>query len=99
MRQNWILSSAVGAGFEPNSQLARISQRAYFSRMSIEMLQTEVTTLSSEQRRKLMSFMVALDDRGRPDYATELARKIDDKSRDGWLTPEQCERELGLDSK
>ena len=67
--------------------------------MSIEVLQSEVSALSSEQRRKLMAFMVVLEDRSRVDYAKELARKIDDKSPDHWLTPEQCERELGLDSK
>ena len=67
--------------------------------MSIEVLQSEVSALSSEQRRKLMAFMVVLEDRGRADYAAELARKIDDKSPDRWPTPEQCERELGLDSK
>ena len=64
--------------------------------MSIEVLQTEVTALSSEQRRKLMAFMVVLEDRSRIDYAKELARKIDDKSPDHWLTPEECERKLGL---
>ena len=64
--------------------------------MSIEVLQSEVSALSSEQRRKLMAFMVVLEDRSRVDYAKELARKIDDKSPDHWLTPEQCERELGL---
>ncbi|MEJ0091307.1 MAG: hypothetical protein WDM80_16370 [Limisphaerales bacterium] len=48
--------------------------------MSIEVLQTEVTALSSEQRRKLMAFMVVLEDRSRADYAEELTRKIDDKS-------------------
>ena len=64
--------------------------------MSIEVLQTEVTALSSEQRRKLMAFMVVLEDRSRADYAAELARKIDDKSPDHWLTPEECERKLGL---
>lgn len=68
-------------------------------RMSIEMLQNEVSALSSEQRRKLMAFMVALEDRNRPDYPAELARKIDDNSPDHWRTPEQCERELGLDSQ
>jgi hypothetical protein len=64
--------------------------------VSIEVLQTEVSALSTEQRRKLMAFMVVLEDRSRVDYAKELARKIDDKSPDRWLTPEQCERELGL---
>ena len=67
--------------------------------MSLETLQIEVSALPSELRRKLMAFMVALEDRNRPDYAAELAQKIDDKSPGHWLTPEQCERELGLDSK
>ena len=67
--------------------------------MSIEILQSEVSALSADMRRKLMAFMVALEDKSRPGYAAELARKIDDKSPTNWLTPEQCERELGLDSK
>ena len=69
--------------------------------MSIETLQSEVSARPAEMRRKLMAFMVALDDRGRADYAAELARKIDDQSSGRWLTPEQCEGELGLppDSK
>ena len=55
--------------------------------------------MPAELRRKLMAFMVMLEDSSRPDYAADLARKIDDKSPDRWRTPEQCERELGLDSK
>ncbi len=47
-------------------------------------------------RRKLMAFMIVLEDRGRGDYAAELAHKIDDPAPGRWLTPEQCERELGL---
>ena len=48
-----------------------------------------------------MAFMVALQDEGREGYATKLAAKIDEKSPDRWLTPEQCEQKLGLsgDSK
>ena len=64
--------------------------------MSIEVLQSEVRALSPEQRRKLMAFMVALEDQSRPDYPAELARKIEDHSPDRWLTPEECERKLGL---
>jgi len=67
--------------------------------MSIELLQSEVSALPADMRRKLMAFMVALEDKSRPGYATDLARKIDDKSPGNWLTPEQCEHELGLDSK
>jgi hypothetical protein len=64
--------------------------------MSIEVLQTEVSALSPEQRRKLMAFMVALEDQSRPDYAADLARRIDDQSPGRWLNPGQCEHKLGL---
>lgn len=68
--------------------------------MSIEMLKSEVQSLTAAERRKLMAFMVVLEDQGRADYATKLAQKIDDKSPDRWLSAEQCEQELGLsDSK
>lgn len=67
--------------------------------MSIELLQSEVTALPVEIRRRLMAFMVALEDQSRPGYAAELARKIDDQSPANWRTPEQVERELGLDAK
>lgn len=67
--------------------------------MSIELLKSEVSALPADLRRKLMAFMIALDDKSRPGYAAELARKIDDQSPANWLTPEQAEHELGLDSK
>jgi len=64
--------------------------------MSIEAIQSELRALPAEERRKLMAFMVVLEDEGRADYAAKLAQRIDDQSPDRWLTPEQCERELGL---
>ena len=67
--------------------------------MSIETLQSEVRALPVEQRRKLMAYMVAIEDQNRAGYAAELARKIGDKTPDHWLTAKQCERQLGLDSK
>ena len=69
--------------------------------MSIEAIKSELRVLPAEERRKLMAFMVVLEDEGRADYASNLAQKIDDRSPERWLTPEQCERELGLsdDSK
>ena len=69
--------------------------------MSIEALQSELRALPAGERRKLMAFMVVLEDQSRADYATKLAQRIDDRSPDHWLTPEQCERELKLndDSK
>ncbi|PAW73739.1 MAG: hypothetical protein B9S33_22335 [Pedosphaera sp. Tous-C6FEB] len=65
--------------------------------MSIEVLQSEVSALAPEERRRLMAFMVAMEDNGRADYAASLAQRIDNTSPDRWRTPEQCERELGLD--
>jgi len=64
--------------------------------MSIEAIQSELRALPVEERRKLMAFLVVLEDEGRADYAAKLAQRIDDRSPDRWLTPEQCERELGL---
>ena len=69
--------------------------------MSIETIKSELRALPAEDRRKIMAFMVVLEDQARGDYADKLAQRIDDRSPDRWLTPEQCERELGLsdDSK
>lgn len=64
--------------------------------MSFEVLQNEVRALSVDARRKLMAFLVALQDEGREGYASKLARKIDDASPERWLTPEDCERKLRL---
>ena len=64
--------------------------------MSIEAIQRELRALPVEERRKLMAFMVVLEDQGRTDYAAKLAQRIDDRAPERWLTAEQCERELGL---
>jgi hypothetical protein len=64
--------------------------------MSFEVLKAEVQALPSDARRKLMAFMVVLQDEGREGYGAELAAKIDDRSPDRWLTAEQCEQKLGL---
>lgn len=63
--------------------------------MSIETLKAEVKSLPTDERRKLMAFMVVLEDQGQAGYSAKLAQKIDDKS-DRWLTPEECEKKLGL---
>jgi hypothetical protein len=64
--------------------------------VSIEAIKSELRALPSEERRKLMAFMVVLDDQERTDYAATMARRIDEQSPERWLTPEQVERELGL---
>jgi hypothetical protein len=64
--------------------------------MSIEALRSELRALPVGERRKLMAFMVVLEDEERGDYAAKLAQRIDDHSPEHWLSPETCERALGL---
>jgi hypothetical protein len=64
--------------------------------MSIEALRNEVSSLPADERRKLMAFMVVLEDEDRTGYAEKLAQQIGDKSPNRWLTAEQCEQKLGL---
>ena len=64
--------------------------------MSFDALKSQVESLPAEERRRLLAFIVGLEDSARPDYKQILARKIDDQSAENWLTVEQCERELGL---
>jgi len=64
--------------------------------MSIEAIKKELRALPAEERRKLIAFMVVLEDEAQADYAAKLASRIDDNSPERWLTPEQCERESGL---
>ena len=64
--------------------------------MSIEAIQDQLRALSPDQRRKMLAFMVALEDEGKPGYAATLKERIDDNSPGRWFTAEECERELGL---
>lgn len=67
--------------------------------MSFDTLTMEVQSLPADARRKLIAFMVALEDQSRAGYAAKLAGKIDDQSPDHWLTAEECERKLGLNDE
>lgn len=64
--------------------------------MSIEAIKNELRVMPSEERRKLIAYMVALEDQGRADYARKLAERLNDSSPGRWVTAEECERELGL---
>lgn len=64
--------------------------------MSIEAIQDQLRSLSSDQRRKILAFMVALEDQTQPGYASLLKARIDDNSPGRWLTAEECDRQLGL---
>ena len=70
--------------------------RNLFMGMSIDAIKSELRALPAEERRKLIAYMVALEDERRSGYAAKLAQRIDDTSPERWLTLEECERELGL---
>jgi len=48
--------------------------------VNIETLRQEAQALPSEERRKLIAFLVSLEDRTEPEYGRAQARKIDDNS-------------------
>jgi hypothetical protein len=62
--------------------------------MSIETLMNEAKSLSTTDLRRLIAFLVALQDGSDKGYADRLAAKIDDTSDDRWLTIEQLEKQL-----
>jgi hypothetical protein len=64
--------------------------------MSFDTLLKEVESLGASEQRKLLAYIVTLEDRRQADYAAKLASRVDDTAPGRWLTPEQCERELGL---
>ena len=64
--------------------------------MSFDLLKAELQSLPGDARRKLLAFMVALEDQARAGYAAKLAEKVDNQSPDRWLTADECERKLGL---
>ena len=67
--------------------------------MSFDTLKIEVESLPAPARRKLMAYLVVLEDKNRAGYAEKLAQKIDDRSPERWLTPEECEQQLGLNDQ
>ncbi len=63
--------------------------------MSLDVLMQEVVSLDDSERRRLIAYMIALQEHGRADYREKLARKIDDASPGRWLSLEEVEREMG----
>ena len=64
--------------------------------MNFDTLLKEAESLGEAEQRKLLAYIVTLEDRRQADYAGKLAGKIEDAEPGRWLTPEQCERALGL---
>lgn len=63
--------------------------------MSIAVIKEEIAHMSPEERRHLAAYIVSLNSNLDPEFRRELARKIDDKSPERWVTLEEAERRLG----
>ena len=65
--------------------------------MKLDDLQREAEHLSSEERRKLIGFLVAIDVRRDEGYREELSRRLDDPDRGAWISLKEAERRLKSD--
>lgn len=66
-----------------------------FRAMSIGILKQEIATLTLEERRELVGYVVALNRNDRGALMKRLAAKIDDRSPERWISLEEAERRLG----
>ncbi len=64
--------------------------------MSFDALREQAATLIPDDRRRLMAFLISLEDNETTAYRARLREKIDDSSPDRWLTIEQIDERLGL---
>ena len=65
-----------------------------FRAMSIGILKQEIATLTLDQRRELVGYVVALNRNDRGELMKKLAAKIDDRSPERWTSLEEAERRL-----
>jgi hypothetical protein len=66
--------------------------------MSIDALKQELASLDSDHRNEMIAYLVSLNHRDNPERLAEISRILDDKDSSRWLTLEEVEKRLGLDS-
>lgn len=64
--------------------------------MSIETLKQELAALSAEDQRRVVAFVVSLQEAQNAGYQESLARKIDDRDPSHFATLEDLDRRLGI---
>lgn len=64
--------------------------------MSFDALKEQAASLIPADRRRLMAFLISLEDAQTAAYRAKLREKIDDQHSDRWLTLEQLHKRLGL---
>jgi len=63
--------------------------------MSFSALKDQAARLPVAERRRLVAYLVSLDDSQDAAYREKLSRKIDDRTEGNWLTIEQMDQKLG----
>lgn len=64
--------------------------------MSFDALKEQAASLVPDDRRRLVAYLVALQDSQTAAYRTRLRNKIDDQNPNHWLGIEQLDERLGL---
>jgi len=62
-------------------------------------LKSELTALNAKERRRVIAFLLSLEEKDNQAYREELARRIDDKDPSHWVPLRELERRLGLDGQ
>jgi hypothetical protein len=62
--------------------------------MSIAELKSEIDRLSPEEIQHLKTYLAVRQDMLDPEFRKRMARKIDDKNPDNWITLEDAEKRL-----
>jgi hypothetical protein len=62
--------------------------------MSLEQLEREVATLSSQEQAELISYTLQLRYAADAQYRREVTERLDDANRSHWLIQEEFERHL-----
>jgi hypothetical protein len=65
--------------------------------MKLDELQREAERLSSDEQRKLIGFLVAMEIRRDDVYREELSRRLDDRTSDAWISLGEAEGRLKRD--
>ena len=63
--------------------------------MSFNALKDQAAQLPASERRRLVAYLVSLEDAQDATYREKLSRKIDDRTEGNWLTIEQMDQKLG----
>ncbi len=64
--------------------------------MDLEALKQQLASLSSDERRRVIAFLVSLHNSEDKEYREEIARRMADNSPGHWLTLEELDARLGL---